>query len=75
MAKQLDIVFSTSVVEINRLQTEIDATKNAVVNLGIDVLKKKQGEVVTILQDTYKKLNAVYGKTPVLQASVRGYEK
>jgi hypothetical protein len=46
-----------------------------VVNLGIDVLKKKQGEVVTILQDTYKKLNAVDSKTPVLQARVRGYEK
>lgn len=75
MTKQLAIVVSTSVAEINRLQTEIDATKNAVVNLGIDVLKKKQGEAVTILQDTYKKLNAVDSKTPVLHASVRGYEK
>lgn len=75
LTKQLAIVVSTSVAEINRLQTEIDATKNAVVNLGIDVLKKKQGEAVTILQDTYKKLNAVDSKTPVLHASVRGYEK
>lgn len=75
MTKQLALVVSTSVVEINRLQTEIDKTKNTVANLGIDVLKKKQGEVVTILQDTYKKLNTVDSQTPVLQARVRGYEK
>lgn len=74
-ADQLEVIIEGALVEIKRLEREIQRLEEEKKALWLDELRDKLRKLIKDLEDVYNKFNAVEGEIAPKEAQVAGYEK
>lgn len=75
LSLKLKLVIQTSINEINKLQIQLEDSRKALNQLGLDDLKNSSKRINKQLEDKYAAFNDVEGQIPVLQAQLMGTER